>query len=449
MSIFLSILGFVTCLLMGRVSIAAGLGSVLTWGYLYGILRANFPDSLAHFIFDAAVLGFYASFFVGLPRAAKNPRTKPLLTWVVVLIGWSLIMSMIPIQHYLIQLVGLRGNGFLLPFLLVGSWMSRDDADKVAVWLAVLNMMAFGFAVAEFFLSVQAFYPHNAVTELIYASADVAGSSLRIPSCFANAHSFGGAMVLSLPWLLGAWVQPRKSTGHWLLLSTAIVVAIIGIFMSAARTHVLLLGFLVIVTTFSGKLRGGFWLSWIVLIIGVGYVISNEERLQRFTSLADTDAVANRLEGSINVHFFELLATYPLGNGMGAGGTSIPFFLMRYMSNPIGMENEYCRILLEQGLPGLMLWLGFICWIATRRPLDARDPWQFGKLLMWFASLALFVNALTGIGLMTAIPQSTMLFLGVGFATNPVVLRRRAQNPSSGRMPALPAHAYRAGFRGK
>jgi hypothetical protein len=236
-------------------------------------------------------------------------------------------------------------------------------------------------------------------------------------------------MMLSLPWLLGAWVQPRKSSAQWMLLSSALLLAIVGIFMSAARTHVLLLGVLVLVTTFSGKLKGGFWMSWIVLLGGIGYIISSEERLQRFTNLQDTDAVMERLEVSINMHFFQLLSNYPLGNGMGGGGTSIPFFLQRYLVNPIGMENEYARILLEQGVPGLALWLGFFVWVLTRRPVESRDPWNFGRLLQWVVTVALFVNALTGIGLMTSIPQSSMFFLGVGFATTPVLMRKRAPAP--------------------
>jgi len=55
------------------------------------------------------------SILVKLPRSAKNPATKAFANWMFVLIGWSLIMTLVPIQHYLIQLVGLRGNGYLLP----------------------------------------------------------------------------------------------------------------------------------------------------------------------------------------------------------------------------------------------------------------------------------------------------------------------------------------------
>ena len=58
---FLCILGFVVCLLLGHRSLLAGLAAVLTVGYFFGILRANYLDTFAHFIFDAAVLGFYLS----------------------------------------------------------------------------------------------------------------------------------------------------------------------------------------------------------------------------------------------------------------------------------------------------------------------------------------------------------------------------------------------------
>jgi hypothetical protein len=49
------------------------------------------------------------------------------------------------------------------------------------------------------------------------------------------------------------------------------------------------------------------------------------------------------------------------------------------LRNPVAVENEYARIMLEQGLPGLALWLAFIFWTLTR-PLTT-DPWYLGKWL--------------------------------------------------------------------
>jgi hypothetical protein len=137
--------------------------------------------------------------------------------------------------------------------------------------------------------------------------------------------------------------------------------------------------------------------------------------MQRFLTMEDTDAVLGRVEISVNMSFFDLLLTYPLGNGMGAGGTSIPYFLHDLIKEPVGMESEYARILLEQGIAGLVLWLAFIGWFVGRRPVTIRDPWLLGKQLLWFFSLASFAAAIIGTGLMTAIPQSMLFFLGVGF----------------------------------
>ena len=135
-------LGFVAAFLLGRRSLAAGLGAVLTWGYLYGILRANYLDGYAHFIFDAAVVGFYLSQWGKRLDADDAARGRPLRHWVIVLIGWAGVMFLMPLQHILVQLVGLRGNAFLVPFLLFGGRLRRQDAAALAVWLAVLN----GFA---------------------------------------------------------------------------------------------------------------------------------------------------------------------------------------------------------------------------------------------------------------------------------------------------------------
>ena len=60
------------------------------------------------------------------------------------------------------------------------------------------------------------------------------------------------------------------------------------------------------------------------------------------------------------------MRTYPLGNGLGGGGTSVPYFLQDRIRNVVVMENEYARILLELGIPGLCMWGVFIGWIFTR-----------------------------------------------------------------------------------
>src|SRR5262249_44972367 len=128
MGLLISAFAFVAALVLTWRSLSAGLGAVLTVGYFFGIVRANFPDTYSHFIFDAAVFGFFVSFFSGRGlQPILDPNRQVLQRWVFLLIGWAVLMFLVPIQHPLIQLVGLRGHAFLLPFVLVGSRLRPDE----------------------------------------------------------------------------------------------------------------------------------------------------------------------------------------------------------------------------------------------------------------------------------------------------------------------------------
>jgi len=82
------------------------------WAGLLGILRANLTPPFSHFIFDAALVAFYASQFLG--KKQQPPINSPLKSWVYILMGWPLLMVLMPFQPILVSLVGLRGNMFFL-----------------------------------------------------------------------------------------------------------------------------------------------------------------------------------------------------------------------------------------------------------------------------------------------------------------------------------------------
>jgi hypothetical protein len=79
------------------------------------------------------------------------------------------------------------------------------------------------------------------------------------------------------------------------------------------------------------------------------------------------------------------------------------------------MENEYARIMLEQGIIGLLIWIVFIIWLFTRREPNRRDSWYLGRRLAFVACAASFVTGLIGTGLLTSVPHSALLFLLVGW----------------------------------
>jgi hypothetical protein len=415
-------IGFCVAAFLGTLaaanrSLRHGLLALLAVGYVYGILRANFPDTATYMTFDAAVLGFYIGQLWRPLSAEQRTRTHDLRLWVTVLMAWPVLLFFVfPTDSPLVELVGLRANIFLIPFLLIGTRLDEDDLRWLAQGLAALNLAVVAVGVAEFFLGIGPFYPYNEVTELIYRSKDLVGQTAhRIPGTFSSAHAFAGTMVMTMPLLIGAWVQAaRHERFIRRLLAIAIVASLLGVFMAAARTHMITAALLVAMVTFSGHLRGDQWVRWVVALALVGYVVSGQERLQRFTTLQDTNFISERWTGSVNEGFFEALKAYPLGNGLAGGGTSVPYFL-RGNQSPLIMENEYARIGIEEGLPGLTLWVAFIGWVFLRWPGRGKDPWALGRLLGWVTCGVLFFSGLTGTGLLSSVPQTVLMLVTMGW----------------------------------
>jgi hypothetical protein len=428
-SLVLCVAAFTICLAMTNRSLLAGLSAVITVGYFYGIVRANLPQTASHFFFDCAAGGLYLGLWLkGFTRVQKL-RTARLRGWTTLLSAWPVLLFFIPIQTALVQLVGLRGAVWFLPFLLVGGCLSGAEVYGLAIWLAVLNLIALGFGGAEYFWGVEKFFPHNEVTSLIYASNDVAQyTALRIPSLFVNSATYCATMNLSLPFLVSACFLPnqRSTLTRWVLLA-AIASACIGVFLGASRSQAIVLLLFGAFLAALSKLKLSNLIGLAIIGLGIGYVVAQNPRLQRFTSLQDTDYVQNRLAGSVNSTFLDAAIQYPMGNGLGGGGTSLPYFLQAQADIPMTIENEYARIMLEEGLPGLCLWLGFLVWALARKPSWPGYEWEFGRQFAWFTCWLYALIAVTGTGAFTSIPGSTILFLLLGWMSSSIVPRADTQ----------------------
>ncbi|HEX7174429.1 MAG TPA: O-antigen ligase family protein [Pyrinomonadaceae bacterium] len=455
-SIVLCAAAFIFTYFAGRRSLVAGLVCVIGVGYFYGIMRANLQETYSHFIFDAAVVGLYITqFSKKLPRGDSG-RLAPLRLWVGILMGWPFLLFFIPVQDYAVQAVGLRGNVFLLPFILLGARLGEQEVRQLAVAFAVLNLAVFVFAVAEYFLGVSRFYPQNQVTVSIYKSLvdeDISkplrSDLLRIPATFTGAHAYAGTMVLTFVYLFGAWAR----RGRWVswekgLINAAMVATVLGIFMAAVRSPVIILALVLAVIFLTGHLKLHTLALFFAMVVGVGWFVSSEERLQRFTSLKDTDLVTERVTWSVNENFLELMTEYPMGNGLGGGGTSIPYFLQGRIVPPLFyMESEYARIVLEQGVFGLCLWLAFLVWAFARGTGSRDEPWFLGRRMLWVACAAFFATGMIGTGLLTSIPGTPLLLLSLGW----IAVRQRgragasvpaAEHRGEGEWRGLPAEQY-------
>ncbi len=380
--LLLCLIGAGASLYFGRRSLGAGILVVMTAGYAYGILRANLTPPFSHFIFDAALLGLYASQFVGVKGKQTGSQHSTLNMWMYILMGWPLLMVLMPFQPLLVSIVGLRGNMFFLPAVFLGTRLRSEDLRRMAFGFAALNLVALAFGVAEYFKGIEPFFPYGPMTVTMYNSVDSAGGS-RIPSLFQNAHTYAGVMVSTLPILFGQWAINAGARWRKMLLLLGMGAAFIGVLMAATRLGMVMAAVMVVIASVSGKLGPVKRLAFALAIVAVIWSAMHNERWQRYKEL-DTDTVQDRIAGSVNRTFWEVLVEYPVGNGLGGGGTSIPYFLASQVNRPVGVESEYCRILLEQGIVGLLLWIGFIFWFLTNRVAFVKDDWLNGRRMGWY-----------------------------------------------------------------
>jgi hypothetical protein len=352
-------------------------------------------------------------------------QLRRLLPWFAALTLWPTLLLFVPVQYPLLRLLGFRSAVFFLPFLLIGAMLEWRDVYRLGLWVALLDLMAFAFAAGEFLFGIQAFFPKNAVTALIYNMAliginhSTSDPIVRIPACFSDSAHFGMTMVVGMPLLLGTWIQPHERRWHGWLLLCAIICASVGTFLSASRSQTVILVWVLLAALFSSRVKPKFIAAWLLAITITAVAVSQSPRLQRIFTLQQHGYVGERISWSINEHALRLVREYPLGNGLGGGGTVVPYFLANEVTTHLALENEYVRIMVEQGIPGLVLWLAFLCWVFVRRLSRRGNPWILGRRLAWFVALAYFATAGIGVGLLISIPGTAMLFVLMGWLVAP------------------------------
>ncbi len=419
------------CASAARRSIGAGIGAVLAIGYFYGIIRANYLDGFSHFAFDAGLIGFYFVRFNMPVSDRAEAASRSTKNWLILLLGWPLVLFFLPINHIFIQLVGLRHIVLFLPFMLIGARTSSKDLNTIAMTIAVLNVICFGFAIVEYYNGIVPFFPRNSVTEIMYHSTDVktaTGRFYRLPSTFTSSHAFGGNMLLTLPFLLNSVLNPSSAISKRLLMAGATVLTVLSIFIAGPRLPVVqLFGFITLMLLLPGlKPSVRLTLASCILVIGLisAFYVNSNERFQRFKTLNNTELVESRATQSLGFSLQDSLLQYPLGVGLGGVvGSSLPFFLKTYAPTYFGAENEFVRIAAEQGIIGFMIWIILIFKILSRRPTAITPKWEIGTHAMWAMLIVCWATAFIGTGMLQGIPNSVLMLLQMG-----IILRRPSQD---------------------
>ncbi len=103
----------------------------------------------------------------------------------------------------------------------------------------------------------------------------------------------------------------------------------------------------------------------------------------------------------------------------------MPYFLANRVRSVGVIESEYGRIMLEQGIPGLLLWLGFAIWVVAQGVQRRTEPWAIGHRLAWVAVAASLLTGFLGLGLFASVPQSYVFCLLIGWIVTARVRGRR------------------------
>ena len=237
-------------------------------------------------------------------------------------------------------------------------------------------------------------------------------------------------MVGTMPLLAGVLFRERRRSWRAYLLIAAIIASAVGVFLSGSRTSAALLFAMAAMVMFSTNLLNGVpRYSWLGIIVVIAGFVAVSPRMQRFLTLQNTDYIASRVHSSVNESFLDLASTYPLGHGLGGGGTSLPYFLQDQLTDHVAMENEYARIMLELGLPGLALWVAFIIWLLTRPRPRRSERWYTAHWLARLFCAVSFLTGMIGTGVLTAIPGTALLLFMSGWIAVPQSVRVPARVP--------------------
>src|SRR5687768_14883736 len=104
MTLLFPLLAFTAVFVATHRSLGWGILATVGIGYFNGLVRANVLGVHTTFMFDAALLGLYAAFFLGRRRGATAVWRGPAGHFALFLIAWPTFLSLMPVNDSLVQL---------------------------------------------------------------------------------------------------------------------------------------------------------------------------------------------------------------------------------------------------------------------------------------------------------------------------------------------------------
>jgi hypothetical protein len=436
-------------------------------------------NMLVYFGKDALVLVIYVAFFYWLSHRAVKIWKPPFLMPLLFLAGWAVLEAFNPLSVSLSYgLLGLKLYFYYVPLMFATHYLVRTD-------LHLRRFLVFNIALGGF---VSLLGVIQAITGQSFLNPEVAGEDLvlywnrsapvsglvftRANSLFVSDGRFGAYLIQM--WILCfgtvAYLVLRGGRGRKLayLCAAAILAAILLSGVRTALVYSLISTVAMIVALAWGapltqeqRLRAFRAIRrFVVLSVSGGICVALlfpavlASRWAFYMETLSPNSPATELAARAwGYPISEFLKTFTLENwawGRGLGTASLGTqYVMRLIHAPppgTAVENGYGALLLEMGIPGLLLWivLSFsitqACWKVAKR-LRGTQMFPLAFCIFWFAFIVLF--PLSFIGLTTyqdfIVNAYLWMFIGILFRLPSIVADWTTHNiPSQGAVMAYP-----------
>lgn len=405
----------------------AGVYVLLAWLVVEDLPRKFLGNDMRlYFAKDLLAVILYGAF---LASRAKGGEPRPRLRFVVPLLAfaaWGLVEVFNPRSPSPVYgLLGLRMYFFYIPLLFVGYALLRGERDlrRFLAFNLGLATLVGGLGIIQAIVGLDFLNPADLPPELHLArlvrQAPLSEALVPRPtSVFVSDGRFAWYMLVSF--LVGVGAIGYRLTRHGRALGPVAAVGVVaaaivlsgsrGTFMYALGSTFVLVGLFLYG---AGRRQRGRTLrlaplasAGIGLAIVAVLVLYPEAVGARWSFYYETIApwsptseLAWRVWGYPVGELVKALSFpgWPLGHGIGTSSLGVQYVtgLLGLPAPGIGVESGYGTLVLELGVPGLLLWLAWTAafareaWGAARR-LRGTVFFPVGAAIMWFALLLLF-----------------------------------------------------------